>query len=268
MISIELISKGEFYLKETLESIRKQNINNFEVVCTDSSGKNEIKDLLENYGCKVVEASVETGHLNARYLSHLHSKGQWCLLLDSTRPLKNNALSILMENYSKYDMTIIREDSIGTGFWVEQARRLSDISTPQFHRLNNETLAFLLPRLYRRNLLDSSFSRIKEISKDLFNRISYGEHHLIFEGARKFSKNIGLTDEKLISHFEDDSLLKIFRKYHWYGKSQKTLRLLENSETRYFLTHTRRKVPFLKRIGTLPISSARMLPFLIGYFLF
>ena len=140
LISIELISKGEYHLKETLESIRKQNFNNFEIVCADSSGMNEIKDLLEEYGCKVVETSVETCHLNARYQSHLHSKGKWCLLLDSTRPLKNNALNTLMENYSKYDMTIIREDSIGTGFWVEQARRLADISALQFHRLNAETL--------------------------------------------------------------------------------------------------------------------------------
>ena len=268
MISIELISKGEYHLRDTLESIRRQDFNDFETVCADSSGRKEVRDLLAEYGCNVVEIPVETYALSGRYQSHLHSKGEWCLLLDSTRPLKKGALSSLMEKYSKYDMTIIKEDSLGTGFWVEQARKLNDISISQFNRLSTETLAFLLPRFYRREVLDFSFSSIKEITKSVFDKISYGEHHLIFEEARKFSRNIGLTDESLISHFEDDSLLKIFRKYHWYGKSQKILNLLESSETRYLFRHTRRRIPLFKRIRTLPISSARILPFLVGYFLF
>ncbi|MCL4480404.1 MAG: hypothetical protein M1113_02840, partial [Candidatus Thermoplasmatota archaeon] len=189
-------------------------------------------------------------------------------LLDSTRPLKNETLSSLMKKYSKYDMTIIKEDSIGTGFWAEQARKLADISASQFSRLETETLAFLLPRFYKKEVLDFSFSNIREITKSVFDKISYGEHHLIFEEARKFSRNIGLTDESLISHFEDDSLLKIFRKYHWYGKSQRVLKLIENSETKYFIRHARRKIPLLERISTIPISTARILPFLVGYFLF
>ncbi len=268
MISIELISNGEYHLRDTLESIRRQDFNDFEILCVDSSGRKEVEGLLEDYGCKFVEMPVETRHLSARYQSHLNSKGEWCLLLDSTRPLKKGTLSSLMKNYSKYDMTIIKEDSIGTGFWVEQARKLTDISISQFNRLEIETLAFLLPRFYRREVLDFSFSNIKEITENVFDKISYGEHHLIFEEARKFSRNIGLTDDPLISHFEDDSLLKIFRKYHRYGRSQRVLNLIENSETKYFFRHVRKKIPLLKRIGTIPISTARILPFLVGYFLF
>ena len=266
MISIELISKGEYHLKDTLESIRRQDFNDFETVCVDSSGRKEVERLLDDYGCKVVEMPVETRHLSARYQSHLNSKGEWCLLLDSTRPLKKETLSSLMKKYSKYDMTIIREDSLGTSFWAEQARKLADISASQFNRLNADTLAFLLPRFYKKEVLDFSFSNIKEISKSVFDKISYGEHHFIFEQAKKFSKNIGFTDDKFISHYEDDSLLKIVRKYHWYGKSQRTLDLISSTDTKFLSKHVRRNVPIRKRFETIPISTARIVPFLIGYF--
>lgn len=268
MISIELISKGEIQLNETLESIREQNFNDYEVICADSSGNKDIKTLLKQYDCRIIDLPVDTFHLKARYLAHNNSKGNWCLLLDSTRPIKKEALNSLMKRYSKYDMTIIKEDSIGIGFWVDQAKKLADISVSQFNRIGSETLPFLLPRFYRREVLDFSFSNLKEITKNAFDKIGYGEHHLIFEEARKFSRNIGLTDDPLISHFEDDSLLKIFRKYHWYGKSQRMLNILESSESKYLFTHARKKVPLLKRIGTIPISTARILPFLVGYFLF
>ena len=267
MISIELISKGEDHLKNTLESIRRQDFNDFETVCADSSGRKEVERLLDDYGCKVIEMPVETRHLSARYQSHLNSKGEWCLLLDSTRPLKNETLSSLMKKYSKYDMTIIKEDSIGIGFWAEQARKLADISASQFNRLETETLAFLLPRFYKREVLDFSFLNIREITQSLFDKISYGEHHLIFEQAKKLSKSIGFTDDKFISHYEDDSLLKILRKYHWYGKSQRTLDLISSTDTKSLSKHVRRSVPFRKRFETTPISMARILSFLFGYFI-
>lgn len=267
LISIELISKGEVHLKETLESIITQDFKDFEIVCADSSGSKDIRDLLKQYDCRVIDLPIGTFALEARYKAHANSYGEWCLLLDSTRPLKKNALITLRGGYTNYDMTIIKEDSMGTGFWVEQARKLADISTTQFNRLDTETLPFLLPRFYRKEILDLSFSHIKEMTKNVFEKISYGEHHLIFEEARKLSKNIGLTDEKLISHYEDDSLLKILRKYHWYGRSQRTLGLIESTETKSLSSHVRRKVPLRKRIETIPISAARIIPFLIGYFI-
>lgn len=267
MISIQLISNGESHLTETLESIRKQDFNDYEIVCTDSSGRRDVEKLLGEYGCRTILMPEHTNILNARYQSHIHSRGDWCLLLDSTRPLKENALDILMERYSNYDMTIIKEDSLGSGFWVKQAKKLADISISQCNRLSTETLAFLLPRFYKRSVLDFSFSAVREIAKDTFNRISYGDHQLIFEGARGLSRDIGFTEERLILHFEDDSLARILRKYHRYGVSQRTLNLIGTSESKHFFSHARKNIPIIKRIDTLPISIARTVPFLFGYFL-
>lgn len=268
MISIELISRGETYLKETLESIRKQDFSNYEVVCADSSGRRDIERLIDNYSCRTVILPEDTLALAARNQSHLLSKGEFCLILDSTRPLRENALKILSEKYSVYDMTIIRENSIGQGFWVEQARKLTEISTSEFKRLNRETLAFLLPRFYRREVLDHAFTRIRKNLGELFDKIGYGEHHLIFEEGRKVGESVGLTDDWLINHFEDDSFIKILKKYHWYGKSQRVLKQIGNTETKYFSRHMRKHIEIRERISTSPIFIARSIPFLIGYLLF
>ena len=87
-----------------------------------------------------------------------------------------------------FDEAIIKEDSRRTGFWVEQAKKLAEISTSQFNMLVKETLAFLLPRFYRMEVLDFYFSNIKEITNGVCYKSSFGEHHHIFEQAKKLSK--------------------------------------------------------------------------------
>ena len=139
MISIELISKGESSLQSVLESIKNQTFKDYEIVCADSSNDNNVKTLLLKYNCKVIELPNNSGHLVARYYAHKYTSGERSLILDSTRPLKNNALEILHKYYYNHDMVIIREDSLGHGFWVSQAKLLKEISEKQNDRLNKET---------------------------------------------------------------------------------------------------------------------------------
>ncbi len=265
MISIELITRGEPELKYTLDSISNQNFKNYELVCIDSSGKSETRDILSTYDCRVVELPIETKHLVARYEANKYANGDRVLILDATRPLLYNALSILDKSYANHDMVVIREGSIGKGFWVHQANILKNISEMQSARLNNEVLGFLLPRFYNRKILSKALDNIVDQTGPLFTEISYGEHHLIFEECMKLSRDFILTKEILISHYEDDTLLKILKKYYWYGKSQKVLKKLKDSETTNLKTHMRKNVGLRNRIKTLPINTARGLPFIVGY---
>ena len=265
LISIELISRGESSLKSVLDSIRNQTFKNYEVVCVDSSGNEINKKLLLDYGCKVVEVPKETGHLKARYLSHKESNGDKSLILDSTRPLKEEALSILDKHYNKRDMVILREDSLGQGFWVEQARKLKIVSEMQSKRAINETLAFLLPRFYSSSILTQAFENIYKNTNIYFDRISYGEHHLIFEACRRLSDSVVMSDEILLSHYEDNSFLTILKKYYRYGKMQKVLKNIPESTSKSFFSHVRKGIGLKYRIETLPISVTRGIPFIVGY---
>ncbi len=267
MISIELISKGEASLKEVLESIQNQSYKDYEIICADSSNNIDVKNLLLDYNCKVIELPENSPHLIARYTAHKHADGDRSLILDSTRPLKDNALELLYNSYYKYDMVILREGSLGQGFWVNQAKLVKDVSEMQSNRLNSETLAFLLPRFYNSELLTNAFENIIENTGKLFDKISYGEHHIIFDECKKISNNISITNELLLSHYEDDSLKKIIKKYYWYGKSQKVLRGLHGSAASNLSTHIRKNVGFKMRIKTIPINIARGIPFVLGYIL-
>ncbi len=266
LISIEIISRGEISIKNVLESIKKQTYKNYEVVCVDSSEDKNNKQALLDYGCKVIEVPKETGHLKARYLAHQKSIGDKSLILDSTRPLKENALCILNNKYSECDMVILREDSLGNGFWVDQARKMKAISEMQENRIMNETLAFLLPRFYNSFLLKQAFENIHNNLNEYFDKISYGEHHLIFEACKKLSTNVMLSNETLLSHYEDDSFLSIVRKYYRYGRMQKTLKKLPESAVNSFSSHIRKGVSIKSRLETMPINAARGIPFIIGYF--
>lgn len=268
MISIELISKGEPVLLNTLDSIFGQDYDDFEVVCVDSSNNVDIWDYSKEHNVKLVKVPIGTRALRARYEAHAHSIGELSLLLDSTRPLKANVLKELAEKFHKFDMTIIKEDSIGHGFWVSQSAKIKEISEKQAIKPGRLTPAFLLPRLYKSAILTDAFHDIKGHTEALFDQISYGEHQLIFEYCRKYATDLGMTQRSLLSHYEDASLTKIIKKYHWYGKSQKTLDHLKNADASRLISHIRRNVSFSDRISTLPITIARSVPFLFGYFLF
>ncbi len=264
MYSIELISKGEIYLGKTLESIFNQTYRDFEVICADSSGDKKVKDMISVYNCKSIELPPKTRALRARYEAHKAAKGDKCMILDSTRPLKVNALKTLNEKYAKHNMVIIKEDSLGNGFWVKQAKLLKQMDELETFRLKNETIAFLLPRLFESQILTYSFENILNIAGELFDKISYGEHHLIFEQARKMSEDVVLTEEPLIYHYEDETLSKIIQKYYWYGKSQRVLKNL-NSDAKKISTHIRKNRNLALQIKVLPITLARGIPFAMGY---
>ncbi|MEM0134187.1 MAG: hypothetical protein QXU18_03025 [Thermoplasmatales archaeon] len=203
--------------------------------------------------------------MKARYEAHANSEGDFSLILDSTRPLSKDALKILDEKYKKFDMTVIREESLGNGFWVDQAKLLKIISEKQFYRVKYGSVAFLLPRFYNSELLTQGFKIIKAKMGNLFNEVGYGEHHIIFDECRKISQNIGMTDETLLSHYEDSSLMRTIRKYYWYGKSQKKLKELEDSSSKTLSTHRRKGIVVRDRIKILPISIAKTAPFMLGY---
>lgn len=266
MISIEIISKGEEYLYQVLNSITDQTIKDYEVIIADSSGNLDLNNY-KQYNFKIINLPLNTPALKARYEAHKFSTGEYSLILDSTRPLTNNALELLLKNYNVYDMVIIREGSIGKGFWVNQAKLLKEISENQVYRLKNENLAFLLPRFYNSKILTQGFEYLKQETGQLFDKIGYGEHHLIFESCRKFSNNIGITSEILLNHFEDDSLFYIIKKYYYYGRSQKILNNVVNSDAKKINSHIRKNVSLIKRIKVLPITLARGIPFAIGYIL-
>ena len=269
-LSIELITKGERTLIEVLRSIEAQDFDDYEVVCVNSSTDPNTSMVISEFGATEIITDVKTKALEARLIAHENSHCDFSLLLDSTRVLTKDALCFVMREYSSRDMVCLREGSLGEGFWIEQASILRQLSENQADRAISNVSAYILPRFYRASLLDRAFDFIREnLSFQLLKEISYGEHHLIFESAYRFSKDITLSNTVLIEHYEDDSLAAIFRKYRWYGLSQRTLNSIPfDSNVKRLTSHLRRAIfrDFTLYTKSIPLNLARSIAFFIGYY--
>ena len=267
--SIEIITRGEKSLKDSLESIMRQSYDSFEIVCANSSSEPAILKILEDYSVRHVEVG-KIKHLRGREVSHSLSKGRYSLVMDSTRLLEHNALDILKQYIESFDMVAIREGSIGSGFWATQAKIYKDISerNTEPDRIKERIPSYILPRLYKNNLLSKVFSSLRQKIPDrMFNSIGYGEHNIIFQEA------ISMTDsffyyknDELIKHYEDDSIMSIYRKYRTYSKDQIILKEIPLYNASRLSSHMR-KISMNQFIGNMlcsPLISVRSISFLIG----
>lgn len=267
--SIEIITRGEKSLKDSLESIMRQSHDSFEIVCANSSSEPAILKILEDYSVRHVEVG-KIKHLRGREVSHSLSKGRYSLMMDSTRMLEHNALNILKQHIESFDMVAIREGSIGSGFWATQAKIYKDISerNTEPDRIKERIPSYILPRLYKNNLLSKVFSSLRQkIPDKIFNSIGYGEHHVIFQEAISMTDSLFYyKNNELIKHYEDDSIMSIYRKYRSYGKDQIILKAIPFYNASRLGSHMR-KISMNQFIGNMlcsPLISMRSISFVIG----
>ena len=167
-------------------------------------------------------------------------------------------------------MISIKEGSLGSGFWVRQAKRYRNNSEKNITLdvMKNKIPSYVLPRLYKGSLLGSVFIALRrKIPSQVFNSIGYGEHHMIFQEALSFSQSLfyyGKDD--LIKHYEDDSAGMIYSKYMGYGKDQIVLNYLPEYKASKLSSHLRetRATHFLNNAACLPLISLRTFSFFVG----
>ena len=260
MISIEIPVLHGRYLNKVFESIRTQTFQDYEVVVVNSSPKGEVSDLIRQYGFKEVRKNVKL--LQARYLAHRESRGNRELLLDETRVLRKDALEILSS--LNHDMIIIGEEEIGNSFWIKLAKldkeNIMECNIPEAIK------GFALPRLFKREILDLAFDRLRENLKEKFNEIVFPDHELIYYEASKVSNDVFVLKAKLIGHYGDAKLSEIFKKYFRYGK---TIKVLKNTPYSKFtrISRKRRKICKGNKLTLNMLYLARAIPFLLGYIL-
>ena len=270
--SIEIITRGEKSLNDSLDSIAKQSYNSFEIVCANSSSDPSVAKILNNHSVRHLEVGP-VRHLRGRELAHSLSSGKFCLIMDSTRLLEPNALEVLNIYIEQYDMVAIREGSIGEGFWVNQARVYKNISEKNIDSnvIREKIPSYILPRLYRNDILTNIFFSLKQkIPDKLFNSIGYGEHHIIFQEALSMTQSFYYyRDNALIKHYEDPSLGSIYRKYRNYGMDQIILRDLPDYHASHLSSHSRKlnRSQIMGNIICLPLISVRTISFLVGILL-
>ena len=271
--SIEIITRGEKTTEAVLKSIFDQTFQSFEVVCANSSSNKEVQKVLDQYSIRLVDTDPTYGTLGARYEANLVSSGRYSILLDSTRLLIPEALETIKDVMGGNDMLAIREGSIGNGFWFDQIKRHKELSeSPRnVQKFLNGKASFIIPRIYRRNVIREAFKHLREaIPSRYFYTIRHGDHQLIFEESSRYGTNISFYDENpLILHFEDTELSSISKKYYYYGRSQKLIHDMKGYNVSTIMSY-RRSVSFRdlgKELLCLPIISVQSASFLFGLLL-
>ena len=101
MISVIIAAKNASkYIKQSIDSVTKQNIQNTEIIvvcdaCTDST-----KQIAEKLGCKVIE--VNFSHIaKTRNAGLKESKGEYILYLDSDDVMEENGILNLYNEFIK-----------------------------------------------------------------------------------------------------------------------------------------------------------------------
>lgn len=130
VVSIVIPTKNSaVYLKDCLESIRKQSYTAIETILIDSASSDDTLVLAKQYGAKVYQFTqkVPSGLFEATYKRNFgagKAQGDFIYYLDADMILEKNVISQAVVLTKKaYGAVIISEDSFGTGVWA-QAKNL------------------------------------------------------------------------------------------------------------------------------------------------
>lgn len=228
----------------------------------NSSSNESVSKLSKEFSA--VEIVEKCNLLRSRYLGHKYSTGEYELILDETRFISLGTLAEVANLTN--DMVIIPEVQIGRGFINHLDsidKKIINLSSGH----NDPMLSLLIPRVYKRTILDESFTFLKSrLSEEFFDAIVAKDDRLIFYSAQIISHNY---PEKLktgkIYHLADTNLLKEIKKYARYGK---TSRLLHYTEFRPLtkVFNKKRQVKNLKDICVGILYAVRGMSFLFGYY--
>jgi len=272
LVSVELVSQGESSTLDVLESIAAQTLKDVEVILADSSESPEFSSQLSSRVTTRVRLPPSARLFRAREYCHRPAKGSFCLLLDATRSLKPTCLETLVRHHTTSDMVTVREESISQSRWAELARIDKQVTFGPAERGRDVALlgGTILPRFFRKDVLDSAFSCLASIvPTDVLDRVLYGDHHLIFAAASRCGFKSAVEPTPLVLHVEDQTIAQTIRKYARYGRSFPVIREIPvldevgrlRPHQRSFTTEDARL-----RWQILPLQAVRALSFLTGYF--
>jgi glycosyltransferase involved in cell wall biosynthesis len=225
-ISVLLISRGEDTLDQVLSSISNQSRRPREVILVDSAPRDSRIPECHGISLSVIKIAPAHGILTARSTAIKQARGEFSLLLDSTRPLRPNCLESLQGLDRVYDMAILAEGSIGDGLFPRLAQLDKNLAMSRVNvrAVTAGRAAFAIPRFFRTELLKSAVRRLEStLSPMLYDRVRHGDHQLIFQECLKDASAICAVSVPLLDHYEDRELSLIVKKYFGYGRSHRMI---------------------------------------------
>lgn len=221
-ISVLLITRGEDTVNDVLGSIANQSRLPLEVIIADSSRDKPKIRWHPPFSLSLITVPPMMGILAARAVAIKRARGAFCLLLDSTRPLRRDCLESLSKISETRDMAILAEGSLGNGLFPRliQLDKKLVMSPSNVKRAIDGRSSFAIPRFFRTALLKSAVHRLESrLPPELFWQVRHGDHELLFQECLKESHSVGAFLVPLLDHYEDRNAFLVAKKYFGYGQS-------------------------------------------------
>ena len=214
MISIEMITKDDKYIMESVNAILNQNFSDYEIILVDSSSKNNESEFSNFKSIKYIY-DKDSNFLKARFTANKMARGDYVLLLDSTRIINDKIIQKCLNELSTKDMVIIPEINKSKSKILNEYEK--NIDEEYVLSNSNPSNGIFIPRFYKKEILDKAFEEIMQKIGNEMENICALEDRMIFLEACKISNKIGVCDDYII-HRESSSLIDYMKKYYKYGK--------------------------------------------------
>lgn len=222
MISIIIPSLNEEkYIGKTLESIRNQRYDNYEVILVDGNSEDSTRDIAKRYGCKVI-IEKRRGIGLARNVGAKNAKGEIFLFLDADTMLSEDFLDIIIRRMKNSSVVCASGYIKAKGNFIERfiysatseiAYFLSLINWPHFY---GNCLACKRSAFNIVNGFDESLSTCEDL--DLTRRLSkigrcvFVRDAIAYSSPRRVRKTGALRI--CIFHIVNFFRYKLFKKSH------------------------------------------------------
>ena len=215
MISIEMITKNDNFINKSIDAILDQDYQNYEIIIVDSSDKSHYSEY-QNREHIIYVYDKNSNFLKSRYNANKIAKGDYVLLMDSTRIIKKDLLRDCITLIKTDDMIIIPEISKSKAKLLNEDKELP-IKTEYILSNCNPINGIFIPRFYKRELLDKAFKEVLRNTEDKIDNICSLEDRMLYLEAFKISEKIGVYKNYII-HREANSLISYIKKYYRYGR--------------------------------------------------
>ena len=210
------------YLATVLESIKNQTYKNIEIIVIDNNSKDQTKKIAKKYTKKIYNKGSERS--TQKNSGAQIANGDYLLFLDSDAQLTKNVISECVELANQnFDMVIIPERHVGTGFWT----KAKALERQCF--LNDDSVE--APWFFKK----TSLLAVNGYDEKMFA----GEDWDLFERMKKkefrYTRNASFINHQL-GHLH---FWKMIKKKHYYGKN---LCIFINQNHKAFL----KKIPFFR----------------------
>ena len=217
-ISIEIPTNFDKRILDSLESIRSQSFQDYEVIIVTTD--ENVKELIEGFDVKLLLAP-SSGTFLRRIIAHNAAKGDSALLIEASRMLEKNCLRTLSE--TNHDMLIIEERDIGTKLIAKIQNIEKNFNSSEVQKFSPDSL-IAEPRFFNSVILDKVFQKTRLIDKNLLSKIQFGDLDIIYYESYLISKDLHVIKNPLIYHYTDQNIFQLARKYYNYGKSNKVIK--------------------------------------------